>query len=112
MNTDVLRQGVALPDLDVGDRLVFHPVGAYNVTQSMQFITYRPRVVMVTAAGGVEVIRERENLQHIEALERLPESLQGPPAGPKRERAGRADDPRSHAPRGNARRDAERPVPK
>lgn len=81
MNTDVLRQSVALPNLDVGDQLVFHPVGAYNITQSMQFITYRPRVVLVTEDGGVEVIRERENLQHIEALERLPVSLQGGPAG-------------------------------
>jgi len=35
-------------NLNLGDLLVFHPVGAYNVTQSMQFITYRPRVVLVT----------------------------------------------------------------
>jgi diaminopimelate decarboxylase len=75
MNIDVIRQSVPLPNMNVGDQLVLHPVGAYNVTQSMQFITYRPRIVMVTEQGGVEVIRERENLEHIEALERLPESL-------------------------------------
>ena len=78
MNIDVLRQSVALPNLKVGDQLVFHPVGAYNLTQSMQFITYRPRVVLVTKDGKVELIRERENLQHIEALERLPEMLRHP----------------------------------
>jgi diaminopimelate decarboxylase len=75
MNIDVLRQSVALPNMNVGDRLVFHPVGAYNITQSMQFITYRPRVVMIGEDGTVSVIRERENLEHIEALERLPEKL-------------------------------------
>ena len=72
MNIDVLRQSAALPNLNVGDHLVFHPVGAYNITQSMQFITYRPRVVLVTETGKVEIIRDRENLQHIEALEHLP----------------------------------------
>jgi len=76
MNTDVLRESVPLPELAIGDLLVFHPVGAYNVTQSMQFIAYRPRVVLVTEKGNVEVIRERETLQHVEALERLPENLQ------------------------------------
>ena len=75
MNIDVLRESVALPNLDVGDRLVLHPVGAYNITQSMQFITYRPRVVMVGEDGSVSVIRERENLEYVEALERLPEHL-------------------------------------
>ncbi len=75
MNIDVIRQSVPLPDMNVGDQLVLHPVGAYNVTQSMQFIAYRPRIVMVTEQGGVEIIRERENLQHVEALERLPDRL-------------------------------------
>jgi diaminopimelate decarboxylase len=76
MNIDVLRQSVVLPNVNVGDQLVLHPVGAYNITQAMQFITYRPRVVMVTEEGKVEVIRERENLEHLEAMERVPLSLQ------------------------------------
>jgi diaminopimelate decarboxylase len=75
MNIDVLRQGAPLPSLQVGDALVFHPVGAYNLTQSMQFITYRPAVVMVTEDGTPIVIREREDLAHVEALERLPKHL-------------------------------------
>ena len=75
MNIDVLRQGTPLPSLQVGDALVFHPVGAYNITQSMQFITYRPAVVMVTEDGTPVVLREREDLAHVEALERLPEHL-------------------------------------
>jgi hypothetical protein len=42
----------------------------------MQFITYRPRVVMITSNRNVEIIRERENLNYIEELEQLPEQLQ------------------------------------
>jgi len=75
MNIDVMQEATPLPGLSVGDALVIHPAGAYNITQSMQFITYRPRVVMVMEDGTVEVIRERENLAHIESLERLPEKL-------------------------------------
>ena len=76
MNIDVIRQVVPLPNMNVGDQLVIHPVGAYNITQSMQFITYRPRVVMITSNRNVEIIRKRENLNYIEQLEQLPEQLQ------------------------------------
>jgi diaminopimelate decarboxylase len=75
MNIDVLQEATPLPALSAGDALVIHPAGAYNLTQSMQFITYRPRVVMVMENGSVAVIRERENLAHIESLERLPPQL-------------------------------------
>ena len=77
MNIDVVRDDVPLPSLQPGDRLVVHPVGAYNLTQSMQFITYRPAVVMVGSGGSVDVIRRRENLEHVEALEELPQRLNG-----------------------------------
>jgi len=75
MNIDVLREQAPLPHLTIGDRLVFHPVGAYNVTQSMQFISYRPRVVMVNRDGVAELIRDRDDLDYVEKLERLPEHL-------------------------------------
>ena len=75
MNIDVIRETVPLPSLDIDDRLVVHPVGAYNVTQWMQFIQYRPRVIMLMENGSVEVIREREDLHYVEQMERLPQSL-------------------------------------
>jgi diaminopimelate decarboxylase len=84
MNIDVLQEATLLPPLSVGDALVIHPVGAYNLTQSMQFITYRPRVVMIMENGSVEVIREREDLNYIESLERLPNQFR-----PKNQSAGR-----------------------
>ena len=52
MNIDVMRDTVPLPPLSVGDRVVFRNVGAYNVTQWMQFITLRPAVVLIGANGG------------------------------------------------------------
>ncbi|MEO6848929.1 MAG: diaminopimelate decarboxylase [Chthoniobacterales bacterium] len=75
MNIDVIQEATPLPGLSPGDTLVIHPVGAYNITQSMQFIGYRPAVVMVMENGDVEVIRSRETLAYVEALEYLPEFI-------------------------------------
>ncbi len=74
MNIDVIRPSIVLPVLDVGDTLIIHPVGAYNVTQWMQFIRMRPAVLMV-GEDGVELIREAEGLDTIKRLERVPERL-------------------------------------
>jgi len=75
MNIDAIDDGVALPPLDRGHRLIFSPVGAYNNTQWLQFIEYRPNVVMVMETGEVELIREREDLSDIERREILPDRL-------------------------------------
>jgi len=75
MNIDVIREEAPLPGLTTGDQVVLHPVGAYNITQSMQFITYRPAVVMIGLDGAVHVIRRRENLNYVQELEELPEYL-------------------------------------
>jgi diaminopimelate decarboxylase len=75
MNIDVIREEAPLPGLTTGDQVVLHPVGAYNITQSMQFITYRPAVVMIGLDGAVHVIRRRENLAYVQELEEVPEHL-------------------------------------
>jgi diaminopimelate decarboxylase len=75
MNIDVLDEGVLLPPLRRGTRLILSPVGAYNVTQWMQFIEYRPAIVLVGLDGSVDVIREREELADVERRERLPDRL-------------------------------------
>jgi len=75
MNIDVLNESTMLPPLDRGTRIILSPVGAYNVTQWMQFIEYRPNVVLVDANGGVDIIREAEDLSDIARRERLPERL-------------------------------------
>jgi len=78
MNIDCVRQAIMLPPLNPGDVLVVNPVGAYNNTQWMQFIQYRPNVVMVHQDDEVSVIRDAENLSVINAPERLPEHLNTP----------------------------------
>lgn len=75
MNIDVLRQSVNLPLLNRGDKVVVHKVGAYNLTQWMQFIQMRPNVVMIDEQGNTHLVREAENLEYIEQLERVPEHL-------------------------------------
>lgn len=76
MNIDEIRRDAPLPQMAPGEQVVIHPVGAYNITQSMQFITYRPAVVMIGEDGQVDVIRQRETLEHVQRLEAVPERLQ------------------------------------
>ena len=63
MNIDVHRRRASCcRRCGAGTRLVLSPVGAYNNTQWMQFIAYRPNVVLVGEEGEVDVIREAEDL--------------------------------------------------
>ncbi|HIP43188.1 MAG TPA: diaminopimelate decarboxylase [Aquifex aeolicus] len=75
MNIDVINDVEYLPPLPRGTKLIISPVGAYNVTQWMQFIRYRPNVVLIGMNGEVDLIREAENIDDIESKERLPERL-------------------------------------
>lgn len=63
MNIDVIRDAINFPHVKTGDCLVIERVGAYNVTQWMQFITYRPNVVLIDTEGKAHLIRNRENLE-------------------------------------------------
>jgi len=75
MNIDQIRESVYLPALKKGDRVVVSRVGAYNMTQWMQFITLRPKVVMIDKRGDVHVIRQNESNKDIVNLENIPEHL-------------------------------------
>ena len=75
MNIDVVRQSVNLPLLNRGDQVVVHKVGAYNMTQWMQFIQMRPNVIMIDEKGNTHLIREAETLEYIEQMEKMPEHL-------------------------------------
>jgi diaminopimelate decarboxylase len=72
MNIDVLRESVAFPLLRRGDNFVIKRVGAYNMTQWMQFITLRPAVVMIDETGKPHIIRERETVDTITHSEVVP----------------------------------------
>ena len=72
MNIDVVRHSIQLPPLLAGDHLVISPVGAYNNTQWLQFIEYRPNVVLVQENGDVSVIRRAEDLNVMMAQDEMP----------------------------------------
>ncbi|HNW99257.1 MAG TPA: alanine racemase [Bacteroidales bacterium] len=75
MNIDSIRENINLPLLNKGEHLVVHGVGAYNVTQWMQFITFRPKVVMIDINGNPHIIRDCETTNNIVSLEKVPEHL-------------------------------------
>ncbi len=76
MNIDVVRPSLRLPALDTGDLLVITPVGAYNVTQWMQFIRMRPNIVMISEKGELALIREQESVSTLKQQEKTPEWMQ------------------------------------
>jgi diaminopimelate decarboxylase len=69
MNIDVIRENINLPVLDPGEQVVVHKVGAYNMTQWMQFITYRPAIVLITESGETQLLRKAETLEYVEEPE-------------------------------------------
>ena len=75
MNIDVVRENITLPLLQRGDHLVVHRVGAYNMTQWMQFITLRPNIVMLDMESHQQLIRKAETLEYIEQVELTPDHL-------------------------------------
>jgi diaminopimelate decarboxylase len=75
MNIDVVRESITMPLLEKGQHLVVHKVGAYNMTQWMQFITLRPNIVLIDKEGKTHVIRKAETLEYLEMFENVPEHL-------------------------------------
>ncbi len=78
MNIDVVRKSIKLPPLKIGEQMVIKQVGAYNNTQWMQFIEYRPNVVMVHEDQSVSVVRKAEDLQSMNSQDLLPAHLSNP----------------------------------
>ncbi len=75
MNIDIVRESVNLPLLNKGDQVVVHKVGAYNMTQWMQFIAMRPNVVLIDMKGTTHLIRKAETLKYMEEMELMPTFL-------------------------------------
>ncbi|GAB6074779.1 alanine racemase [Nautilia lithotrophica] len=77
MNIDIIAENIMLPPLKRGSVLSIWPVGAYNVTQSMQFIRYRPKIVLIDKNSNAHVIKEADDLEYIVEKEIIPDYLKG-----------------------------------
>ena len=75
MNIDVVRSSLMFPALKRGDRIVITKTGAYNITQSQQFINLRPAIVLIGTNRQVHVIRQAESLGDIVKNEKIPDYL-------------------------------------
>ncbi|MFM2286205.1 MAG: hypothetical protein RLZZ543_1702 [Bacteroidota bacterium] len=75
MNIDIIRESVTLPPLQKGEHVVVHTVGAYNMTQWMQFIAMRPNVVLIGTDGQTHIIRRKESVDDLNAMEEMPAHL-------------------------------------
>lgn len=74
MQIDVLRQGMRMPPLQKDHILVIKNTGAYNFSQSMQFIFPRPAIVLLNN-GKAECVKLPEKTQDIRRLEKIPRRL-------------------------------------
>ncbi len=72
MNIDIIRDAINFPAVKVGDQLAIERVGAYNMTQWMQFITFRPNVILIDNEGKTHIIRNKEKLETITDFEKNP----------------------------------------
>lgn len=75
MQIDVLRKSAPLPGMRAGDRLVVKNIGAYNLSQSTQFIHGRPAVAMIDPGGTAHLVREAETPAYWQQLDKLPGHL-------------------------------------
>ena len=74
MNIDCIQEKSLLPPARAGDHLVIRNVGAYNFSQSMQFIRPRPAVVLITR-DSVEYLRLPETTSYLMQLNQVPKHL-------------------------------------
>jgi diaminopimelate decarboxylase len=82
MNIDIVRESITMPLLEKGNHVVVHKVGAYNMTQWMQFITLRPNIVMIDMDNQTHVIRKAETLDTLTENELIPAHLEYNPLTP------------------------------
>ncbi len=73
MNIDVIRASVQFPALNAGEHVLISRVGAYNMTQWMQFITLRPNIVLIGADKQVYLLRKAETPETITSNELVPD---------------------------------------
>jgi len=66
---DILAKNAKLPTVREGDIIEIFDIGAYNISQSMQFIKPRASVVLVQENGEMKEVRRREDYEDILRLD-------------------------------------------
>jgi len=66
---DILSNSADIAPVSPGDIILIQDVGAYNISQSRQFITPRAGAVMVRENGEMEEVRRRENFDDVLILD-------------------------------------------
>ncbi|KPL06755.1 hypothetical protein AMJ86_07335 [bacterium SM23_57] len=74
MNIDVINENISLPPVRRGDLLVIPNVGAYNLSQSLQFIFLRPAVIAIED-GKIHLIKKAETRDYVQDFEELPDDF-------------------------------------
>ena len=75
MNIDVIRESLPFPAMKKGQHVVISRIGAYNMTQWMQFINHRPAIIMIDNEGKSHLIRKRETNESVTREEVIPDYL-------------------------------------
>lgn len=75
MNIDIIRDAVRFSPLEPGDHVVIERIGAYNMTQWLQFISYRPNIVLIDENSKTHIIRKKETLSTFTDYEITPDHL-------------------------------------
>ncbi len=75
MNIDVIHPAIQFPPMNPGDKVAIVRTGAYNMTQWLQFIMYRPNVIMIDTQGKTHIIRKKEDIEVFNRQEVVPEYL-------------------------------------
>ncbi len=75
MNIDVIHPAIQFPPMNPGQHVVIERTGAYNMTQWLQFIMYRPNVVLIDTNGNTHIIRKKETIEVFNRQEQVPEHL-------------------------------------
>jgi len=75
MNIDVIRESLPFPTMKKGQNIVISRIGAYNMTQWMQFINHRPAIIMIDKEGKTHLIRKRETNESVTREEVIPDYL-------------------------------------
>lgn len=65
MQVDLIESGIELSKLKEEDILIVKNVGAYELSQSMQFIRERPAVISISFNGKINLCRRKETYKDI-----------------------------------------------